>query len=447
MTLRGNILTTLSARVGLLATALISSVVLARGLGPESRGLFALVLLLPDWARSLGLLGFEQANAVYAGLEPGRRHALVWHSVAIAVVVGGTCALGGVAFFMLDAPGASSLLKGPFWLYLLPLSAVPARLLFEYWGAVLRGLNRIVLLNAVDLGTKVVSLALVVVFVAWLHLGVAGAVWVDTLVTVGGVVVLGALLWLSGAWGWPTFDRSLMKRTAGFAIPAHAGSIAAYLNYRGGELIIAMLLPPEQLGFYVIAVGIAERLWILPSAVTTSLLPHLTNARQRDPALTAIVARHVMAWVGAGCVLVFVLAGFLVPFLYSSAFEPAVTPLRWLLPGVFALSVGKILVAELLARERPRYTVYASGAAGVVSLASNLVLVPQLGISGAAIASTLSYGLLSVILTRYYLRETGHSWTVLVPKWSDLQAYASVWSRRRPTGAPSPAHTLGAENR
>jgi len=447
VTLRGNILTTLSARIGLLATALISSVVLARVLGPESRGLFALVLLLPDWARSFGLLGFEQANAVYAGLEPGRRQALVWHSVAIALLVGGTCALVGIAFLALEAPGASSLLRGPLWLYVVPLSIVPARLLFEYWGAVLRGLNRIVLLNAMDLGTKVVSLALVVVFVAWLRLDVAGAVWVDALVTIGGVVVLGALLWAGGAWGWPTFDRSVWRRTAGFAIPAHAGSIAAYLNYRSGELIIAILLPQEQLAFYVIAVGLAERLWILPSAVTTSLLPHLTNFRERDPELTAVVARHVMVWVGAGCLLVFALAGFVVPFLYSSAFAAAVTPLRWLLPGVFALSVGKILVTELLARQRPGYTVWASGAAAAVSLASNLVLVPRLGISGAAIASTLSYGLLSLILTRYYLRETGHSWTVLLPKPSDLRAYARVWSRRGPRAASSRGRTAAAESR
>jgi O-antigen/teichoic acid export membrane protein len=446
VTLRGNILTTLTARLGLLATALISSVVLARMLGPESRGLFALALLLPDWARSLGLLGFEQANAVYAGLEPGRRRALVWHSVVVAAVVGGACALAGIAFFTLNAPGAASLLRGPLWIYLLPLSIVPARLLFEYWGAVLRGLNYIVLLNAIDLGTKVVTLAVVVIFVAWLRLDVGGAVWADALITVGGVVVLGVILKTIGAWGPPTFDRSLWRRSAGFAIPAHGGTIAAYLNYRSGELIIALLLPPEQLAFYVIAVGLAERLWILPSAVTTSLLPHLTNSRDRDPVLTAVIARHVMVWVGAGCLLVFVLAGLLIPFLYSSAFSAAIGPLRWLLPGVFALSIGKVLVTELLARERPGYTVWASGVAAVVNLASNLLLVPKFGISGAAIASTLSYALLSLILIRYYLRETGLSWTVLLPTRADLQAYVRLVSRPRPGAAAGREPAMSAKS-
>src|SRR2546421_6734266 len=68
-----NILSTLSARIVVLALALVSSIVLARTLGPEGRGLFALVMLLPEIAGSFALLGFEQAYAVYAGLFPERR--------------------------------------------------------------------------------------------------------------------------------------------------------------------------------------------------------------------------------------------------------------------------------------------------------------------------------------------------------------------------------------
>ena len=64
MKLVSNILTTFSARVGLLVLALISSVVLARTLGPERRGVVALVLLLPELAMTFAILGFDQANAV-----------------------------------------------------------------------------------------------------------------------------------------------------------------------------------------------------------------------------------------------------------------------------------------------------------------------------------------------------------------------------------------------
>src|SRR5437764_5923526 len=79
-----NILSTLSVRVAVMALALVSSIVLARTLGPEGRGLFALVLLLPEIVASLALLGFEQAYAVYAGLLPARRQPLIWQSALVA---------------------------------------------------------------------------------------------------------------------------------------------------------------------------------------------------------------------------------------------------------------------------------------------------------------------------------------------------------------------------
>jgi O-antigen/teichoic acid export membrane protein len=429
MNVAWNIGTTLLARCALLVLGLGASVVLARTLGPEGRGLLALILLLPAMAKVLGLLGFEQANAVYAGLEPRMRRALVWQSTVMAIVVGALMAAAAAVFLALGAPGFPALAQGPLWLYLLALATVPCGLATEYWSAVLRGMNRIGLLNLAATGTTVVGLGFLVACVVWLRLGVEGAIWVEFLMGVGSVLLMAFLLRRSGAWGRPWLDRSLWRRSARFALPAYVGTMAAYLNYRVDEVIIAAFLPAEQLGFYALAVAVAERLWILPGAVATALLPHLANSPERDPRLAARIARHVMLWTGGACLLVFALADVLIRVLYSEAFAPAVTPLRWLLPGIFALSIGKILVAELLVREKPRYTLWATGIACSVNIAGNLVLVPRLGISGAAIASSVSYSLLSLILIRYYMRECGLSWRSLVVRRSDLRAYGLLWRR------------------
>lgn len=427
MNLSGNILTTLLARVILLAVALASSVILARTLGPDGRGIFALVLLLPGFARSLALLGFEQANAIYAGLEPQGRRALVWQSVVVAFSVGGTIAITGIAYLNVGAPGFSGLIQGPLWLYAIPLLMIPGGLLWEYWSAVLRGMNRIILLNVVEVAIKFGSVVLLLVFVYWLRLDVVGAVWTTVATDAAAIIVMALLLRSAGVLDTPLFDRSLWKRTARFALPAHGGTIAAYVNYRIDEFIIAALLTPRDLGFYVIAVGLVERLWILPSAVTTALLPHLTNSTQRDPKLAATIARHVMIWTGIACVILFAVADILINLLFSSAFLAVVGPLRWLLPGIFTLSIGKVLVAELLARQKALYTIWASVSAAFVNIAGNLVLVPYMGISGAAAASSISYAVLSLILAYYYLHETRLSWRVLIPCRIDFDVYTDCW--------------------
>jgi O-antigen/teichoic acid export membrane protein len=424
--LTSNIAITLSARVLLLGLSLISSVLLARILGPEGRGLFALVLLVPSLIRTLALLGFEEANSVYAGLEPNGRRSLVWHSAVIAAVVGGCFAVGGVYFFAAEAPGFPELFKGPLWLYALPLAAIPGGLAVDYWWAILRGMNRIFLVNAVEVTTKAATLILVLVFVGWWQLDVAGAVWASFIVESGTIILMIMLLRSAGVWGWPSFDGALWKRTAKFALPAHGGTIAAYLNYRVDEFVIAALLPPEQLGFYVIAVGLVERMWLLPAAVARALLPHITNSTKRDPTLPASISRHVMIWTGGACIILFVFADLVVEILYSSEFAAAVAPLRWLLPGIFTLSIGKVLVTELLARQKPYCTLSSTGVAVLVNIIGNIVLVPRMGISGAAIASSISYSLLSLMLTWYYLRETGVSWRMLVPRISDVLVYSAL---------------------
>jgi O-antigen/teichoic acid export membrane protein len=282
----------------------------------------------------------------------------------------------------------------------------------------------------VEVGTKVISLVLIVIFVVWLRFRVVAVVWVDFAVNMGTVIFMVILLRAAGAWGKPLFDRSLCGRTARFAFPAHGGSLAAYINYRVDELFIAALLPPEQLGFYVIAVGLVERLWILPASVGNALLPHLTNSKERDPALSAMIARHVMVWVGLACLVIFVLADVVIRVLYSSEYAPAIAPLRWLLPGIFTLSIGKVVVGELLARKKPGYTLWASSIAALINVVGNFVLVPRMGLSGAAIASSVSYSMLSLFVVYCYLWETGLPWSVMVPRKSDLMAYTALWQKK-----------------
>lgn len=429
MKLGWNILVTFGCRIALLMLSMVSSILLARILGPEGRGLFALVLLLPELATNLALLGFDQAFVVYAGLTPERRRALVWHSALLATCVGTLVAIGCIVFLVIGAPGFHSLLKGQLGLYIFALTTVPARLLVVYWSGIVRGMNRIAVINFVDVTTKLVSVGLVILLVGTLRFGVAGAVWVDFLVNVGKVILFVSLLIYLGQWGSPSFAGEFWWRTAKFALPAYGASMVSYLNYRVDQFIIGMLLTPQELAFYVLAVDLAETLWIITGAVAGPLLPHLTNTPDRDPALAAHVARHAVIWTGGACLVVFLFADPLISLLYSSAYLPAVAPLRWLLPGIFTLTIGKIVVAELAARERIHYTLWAGLAAVLMNVVGNLLLIPRLGVSGAAVASSISYSLLGLIVTWYYLRETRLSWKALIPCRDDLLPYIAFWRR------------------
>src|SRR6266850_5667540 len=176
MSLASNIATTFAARMSMLGLAFVSSIMLARLLGPEGRGTLALVCLLPDLAAILGRLGFDSANTVFAGLDPRRRRLLVWQSVALAGVMGGTMAIVGAWYVSLGAPGFTTLVRGPLALYLLPLALVPVVLVNEYWKAIVRGMNCILILNLLEVGATVLGVLLLGALVGGADLGVWGAV-------------------------------------------------------------------------------------------------------------------------------------------------------------------------------------------------------------------------------------------------------------------------------
>lgn len=429
MNLTADITSTFATRVLVAGLGLISSVVLARYLGPDGRGFFALVMLLPELAVTFALLGFDQAYAVYAGLEPTKRLPLLWQAAAVAVLAGSIAGIVGASVILLGSSGVEAMTHGPAWLYVLPLAFLPVRLFHIFGSAILRGMKRIALVNAYDLGSKIVAVTLIFIVVAWLGLGVEGAVFTEAALALGGIVLLLYLFRIVGVWGMPQFDRPLWRRTTRFALPAYVGSVTSWLNYRVDQLIIAVMLPPAQLAFYILAVDLAERLWILAGAVSSAVLPHLTTTDDRDPALAAAVARHVMVWTGLACLILFLFAQLLVVTLYSTEFAEAVAPLRWLLPGVFALSIGKVLVQEVVAREKVHITMWIALVAALVNVVGNLALIPRMGIAGAALASSLSYCLVAGLVTWTYVRVTGVTAAMLIPRRSDLIAYSAVWPR------------------
>ena len=415
----------------MLIFALLSSVVLARFLGPENRGIFALVLLLPEIAGTFGNMGFQSANAVYAGLEPESRSALAWHSVVLALVFGGLSALASWLFLQSGSSPARSIVHAPIWMYLVALTTIPMIILNEYWNSIVRGMNRIGTNNIIEVSQKLASVVMLLTFVGVFKLGVRGAVWADWIYNLGVLVPVALVLHRFQVLRRPSLDPGVLKRTGRFAGASYIGGILTYLNYRVDQLIIAMLLPPAQLAFYSIAVAIAERIWIPTGAVATALLPHLTTQKERDPSLAVTIARHTALVTAAGCLIVALLARLGIRIMYGSAFLPAVRPLQWLLPGIFALTISKVLVSELSARKKVDYSIYTVAFATAVNIGGNLVLIPRLGITGASVASSISYAVLSLSITAYYIYETKVDWRTFLVTAHDLRLYLALAKDRK----------------
>jgi O-antigen/teichoic acid export membrane protein len=97
------------------------------------------------------------------------------------------------------------------------------------------------------------------------------------------------------------------------------------------------------------------------------------------------------------------------PYVYGASYAPMVMPLLLLLPGVVMLSIFKVLSTGFFGRGQPMLASWAALIGLVFQTALDIVLIPRLGINGAAIASSAAYTLMMVIGVALYVRSTGAS--------------------------------------
>jgi len=244
------------------------------------------------------------------------------------------------------------------------------------------------------------------------------------------------------------FRWELFRTLAADGLRMHLGAVAIFLASRANLFFANYYLPKAEVGFLYIAITLAELLWFLSIAAETVLYPHAAQLSSADAiSLTTRACRQVFTLSLAAGILLGLFGPLLISAYAGRAYLPATAPLRLLLPGVVALTISKILSA-LWIREGWFWLLSALAAGtALLSLALNIGLVPLLGTSGAALATTLPYlgnAAASILLYRRRLsRQTHEVWRL---RWEDVQVFVDALRRwpartgnRDPNSMPRPS--------
>jgi len=120
------------------------------------------------------------------------------------------------------------------------------------------------------------------------------------------------------------------------------------------------------------------------------------GATDRLTDLTSRLLRYVVVLTTLLVAGVFVLSDQFLTLYFGPPYEASVTPLRLLLPGVFGFGVARVIWPVLQAGGHLRKLLAATGSAVVVNVVLNLLLIPRIGIVGAAISTSIAYGSMAV---------------------------------------------------
>jgi len=383
---------------------LANAVLLARLLGPEGRGELALVLLYPMLA--LGLIGLALNDAVVyraaRAVAPGR---LAPSALLLALAAGTLVAVGGWMLAPLLLAGHADDVRRSGAIYFL---MVPAGLVAQYLGAVFQGRLEYGVWNAVRGATTLATVGGVVA------LALAGAAEVETvtLAYLGGFCVSAALaLAIARQRGWLPAppDRGELVQLLLFAAPLQGGVVVQLVNERLDQLLIARLLTPTDLGLYVAAMAIA----VIPSIPALTLanvayprIAGVADAADRGPVVERYVRLSVVL-AGLIALLLLVAGEPLVGALYGPEFVGAVPILAWYAAGAVALAARAVLAQAVKASGRPGLSTMAELAGLAVNVALLLLLLPRVGVVGAAMAYAGMQATALLLLASAAIRVSG----------------------------------------
>lgn len=167
--------------------------------------------------------------------------------------------------------------------------------------------------------------------------------------------------------------------------------------YHVDIIMLRLFVGNETTGFYKAALQIAEYLWIVPIALQMLLLHSSStlwseNRNEEITRLASRVTRYTVLLVGLMAIGIAVLADRFMPLYYGAPFTVSVLPLLLLLPGTIGFAAVRPLQAISQGSGELRTLVVATGVAALLNLLLNGLLIPLYGMTGAAVATSVSYG-------------------------------------------------------
>jgi O-antigen/teichoic acid export membrane protein len=420
VSLRGRTLGTFGANLAAAVLSLGNVLIVARTLGASGRGQVAFLIAVSTLTTWVASIGIQQANANIGGKRSETVPRLATNSVLWALALGLASTLlvsAVVAIF----PGAG----GPVDPLLLTVTLVfvPSTLVKLFLQYLLQSHYHFTITN-----------------VAWVA-GPAISVVVNTTLAVLGLLTVEAsiAIWLAGqtfsaallSWyvarhfGFGRPDRALARESASFGLKTHIGELAALGNYRADQWFVGAMAGSRELGRYSIAVAWAELLFYIPGVIALLQRPDLVRA---DPTSALRIAgqsirRGALLSLVAASVLI-ITAPLLCVTVFGADFRGSIDDLRVLALGGVGIATSVLLGNALIAQRRPLLAAAADATALVVTLALDILLIPGLGGLGAAIATTVAYGVGSLVLTVVFVRLLGGRARDLVPRVGDLAWYS-----------------------
>lgn len=377
-------------------------ILLTRLLGAAGFGLYSSIIVIPIMVIGFTQLGIRRSAIYHIGnkLLPedhivSALFILMLYTSALSILI-----CGFIYFFSYTQPFDPLII-------VLVLITIPMLLSNVFAGGIFLGKEDIRTASMINAGPTLITLLLTILFVWALKLSVLGAFLAIAAANLMMVFYTSRLILVKFRYNitWK-YHEGIMKSMIKLGLVNAIAIFIMQLNYRLDILMLKKLSTLEEVGFYSLAMQIAEQLWHIPYAIEMIVLSRSANS-QDDKFIHRTVASifRVSLLIGLfSGILIFFIAPEVVPLVFGEEFARSVPMIQTVLPGILILVGFRILNSRLTGMGKPQIAIYTFTPALLINFILNLILIPRFGGIGSAWATNISYAAGSIIFVIVYSR-------------------------------------------
>ena len=145
------------------------------------------------------------------------------------------------------------------------------------------------------------------------------------------------------------------------------------------------------------------------------------NSEKTGYRLTMLVCRNIIFFSLLFSICIGLLGKPLIIILSKSTYLTAYVPLLLMLPGIIALNTGTVLNSSYWGRGYPFKVILPSYGAALIGLALDIILIPKIGASGAALSFSIMSLIWFIFIVEIFRRDSGfHLTEIIIPHYSDV---------------------------
>ena len=371
----------------------VTGVATARALGPSGKGAVSTLSYLSALLAAVAALGLGDAAIVLHG---SRQRPV--RDTARSVIAGTLLASGVAGVVLVGVAQFAHVSTVPLVpAVLLAAATVAPTALTMNLMRLNEAVGRITFASVAYLAFAAATTVLTLLFVSVAGWGVDGALVALLLGPLASTVLLLRSLARRGQLGWRTpaaasaTRRDDRRRLARLGLPLMGSSVLRSLTRRVDLLIVAVMAGRSTAGIYTVALSVSELVLYAPAALAAATFPRLAKLRDDNEvaALVAELCRSSAVVVVAVAIPAAVLVPFAIPALFGPGFSGAIGPTELLFVSTLLLSLQWAMARAAAARgdTRPLFRSFVGSTASMVLL--DLLLVPAVGATGAAVAAAV----------------------------------------------------------